>query len=108
MVNIRSYLSGVVRRKENMNDYDGGDKFENPNTSSQSSNIPVPKSNGQSEKKIEQTMGYADAIVTSKVITKRGRPKKVKEAQGSDISNDNATERSISHQNDNNSMAGGI
>jgi len=43
------------------------------------------------EKKIEQKMGYADVIVTSKVVTKRGRPKKIKE-----------------HQEDNNSMAGGI
>ena len=59
------------------------------------------------EKNIAQTMGYADAIITSKVVTKRGRPKKVKEAQGSDMSNDKATKQDISHKDDNNSVAGG-
>ena len=47
MIAARVLSPNEVRRKENMNDYDGGDKFENPNTSSQSSNISNQKSNGQ-------------------------------------------------------------
>ena len=40
MIASRVMSPNEVRRKENMNDYNGGDKFENPNTSTQATNLP--------------------------------------------------------------------